>query len=173
MKRLTLIMFLLFALALLNASPAFCGALTMGAKASIYNPPQEGASPSLMYGFFLDYEINKYVHTRADASYTSYSANGHNYTLMPITINLIAHFMPDGVIDPYLGGGIGYYSQTMDGAETSHTGAQAQAGLNFHMGAFSAAIEVSYIVPDLDHPEANSVSWGGWASGSTYMYVPF
>jgi len=173
MKKILFLSVLISMIIILPALPAAAGALTLGAKASVYNPPEEGADPSLMYGFFLDYEINKFLHARADASYTSYAASGHNYTLMPITIGLIAHFLPDAPIDPYLGGGIGYYSSTFDGSETSHTGAQAQAGLNFHIGAFSAALEVSYIVPDLDHSDIASVSWGGWASGTAYMYVPF
>jgi opacity protein-like surface antigen len=173
MKTNVFVPILISMIVLAAGSPALAGSLTLGAKASIYNPPEEGANPSLMYGFFLDYEMSKFLHARADASYTSYAAKDHNYSLMPITLNLIAHFIPDGNIDPYLGGGVGYYSYTADGMETSHTGAQAQAGLNFHIGGFSAAVEVSYIVPDINHSDVNSVSWGGWASGTTYMYVPF
>jgi hypothetical protein len=147
--------------------------LVLGAKASIYNPPEDGANPSLMYGFVLDYDINRYLHAQADASYTSYTAKGIDYTLMPITFNLIAHFMPESNIDPYLGGGVGYYSKTVDGTERSRTGGQGMAGLNFHIGGFNASLELRYIVMDLSDPDTASLSYGGWASGTTYMWIPF
>ncbi len=154
-------------------STAYAGQLTLGAKASIYNPPEEGANPSLMYGFVLDYDINAFLHAQADASYTSYTADGIDYTLMPITVNLIAHFIPGGAIDPYLGGGLGYYSKTADGVETANTGAQAIAGFAFKVGGLNAAFEATYIVPDLSHSDKGSFAWGGSAAGTTYVWVPF
>lgn len=168
-KVILLIIILLVAI----SSSAFAGLLTLGAKASIYNPPEEGANPTLMYGFILDYDINRILHARAGASYASYMAKGINYTLMPITFNLIAHFMPESNIDPYLGGGLGYYSKTVDGVESSKTGGQAIAGISFRIGNFNAAFEASYIVPDLSESDIGSLSWGGWASGTTYIWIPF
>ena len=154
-------------------SSAFAGLLTLGAKASIYNPPEEGANPTLMYGFMLDYDINRILHARVGAFYTSYTAKGINYTLMPITLDLIAHFMPESNIDPYLGAGIGHYSKTVNGIESSKTGGQAIAGISFRIGNFNAALEASYIVPDLEESDKGSLCWGGWASGTTYIWVPF
>ena len=156
-----------------SSQAANAGQLTLGAKASVYSPPEEGANPSLMYGFMLDYDINASLHARAEASYTSYTAKGIDYTLMPVTFNLIAHFIPGGAIDPYLGGGIGYYSKTAAGVETANTGAQGVAGLAFKLGGLNAALEASYVVPDLSHSEKGSMSWGGWASGTAYVLVPF
>jgi len=167
--RVILITVLLAAL----STPASAGMLTLGAKASIYNPPEAGASPSLMYGFMLDYDINAVFHARAGAHYTSYTANDVDYTLMPITLDILAHLMPGNNVDPYLGVGVGYYSKTIDGEESSHTGGQAIAGIKFNLGGFSAAFEATYMVPDLAKSEEGSFAWGGWASGSTYVYVPF
>lgn len=172
MRTIKTVSFILISVLFL-CSNAHAGMLTLGAKAAIYNPPEAGANPSLMYGFVLDYEINRMLHANAGTSYTSYTAGGVNYTLMPITLNLIAHFMPDSNIDPYLGGGLGYYSKTAAGVESSKTGAQGVAGLAFRVGGFNAAFEAQYIVPDLSHGEIGSYSWGGWASGSAYAYVPF
>lgn len=161
------------AILLFYCGSSIAGLMTLGAKASVYNPPEPGANPSLMYGFFLDYEINEYLHARTDASYTSYTAEGIDYTLMPITANLIAHFMPGSSVDPYIGGGLGYYSKTADGVETAKTGAQGIAGLRFTVGGLTAALEVTYIVSDLGHSEDASVSWGGWATGTTSVWIPF
>jgi len=155
------------------SSSARAGVLTLGAKASIYNPPEEGASPTLMYGFVLDYDINAHLHARAGASYTSYSAKGVRYTLMPITFNLIYHLMPGNFIDPYLGGGVGYYSKTEDGNEYGRTGGQAVAGMRFSVGGLNAAIEATYIDPNFDDLESGTMSWGGWAAGTTYVFIPF
>jgi hypothetical protein len=164
---------LFLALLLMASGMSFAGDLTLGARAGVYNPPEEGAKPSFMYGFTLDYGINAYLHARADASYTSYAADGIDYTLMPVTINLIAHFLPGAPIDPYLGGGVGYYSKTKDGVEFSKTGAQAMAGFNFKIGGLNAAFEAMYIVPDLNHSDVGSFSWGGSAAGTTYVLIPF
>ena len=154
------------------SSAVLAGQLTLGAKAYIYNPPEEGASPSLMYGFVLDYDMNRYLHAMAEASYTSYAAKGINYTLMPITLNLVAHFLPGSPVDPYLGGGVGYYSKTADGVENSKTGWQTMAGVTFRVGNFYAGFEATYIVPDMSQ-STGSVAWGGWASGTTSVFVPF
>ena len=155
------------------SSIAYAGQLALTAKASIYNPPEACAAPSLMYGFGLDYDINGYWHAMADASYTSYAAGGKNYTLMPITVNLIGHFAPGAPVDPYLGGGLGYYSKTVDGVENGRTGAQAMTGIAFKIGNFNAALEATYMVTDLNDPSTASVSWGGWASGTAYAWIPF
>jgi hypothetical protein len=172
MKNLKLYLLIIIAFSLLVQS-AHAGLLTLGAKASIYNPPEEGANPSVMYGFVLDYDINRILHARAGASYTSYTAKGINYTLMPITLNLIAHFMPESTVDPYLGGGVGYYSKTVDGVESSKTGGQAIGGITFRLEGFYAGFEVQYIVPDLAQSDIGSLSWGGWASGTSYIWIPF
>jgi len=158
---------------------ASAGLLTLGAKASIYTPPEVGANPTLMYGFVLDYDINEIFHARAGASYTSYSVHDDitdtniNYTLMPITLNLIAHFIPGGAIDPYIGGGIGYYSKTTDSVESSHTGGQAVAGINIKTGGINVAFEAAFIDPDLSDSIEGSMSWGGWATGTSYVFIPF
>lgn len=167
------IAFLSVAFMIILSCQSHAGELTLGAKASIYNPPEDGASPSLMYGFALDYDINRYFHAIAGASYTSYAAKGVDYTLMPITFDLVAHFRPDSNIDPYLGLGVGYYSKTADKVERSRTGGQAEAGVNFHIGNFNAALEISYIVTDLSDSSIGAVSCGGWASGTSYVWMPF
>jgi hypothetical protein len=172
MKRSNLILLLVVGSLVFFSSRAGAGLITLGAKASVYNPPEQGASPALMYGFLLDYEINSYFHANAGASYTSYTANGNNYTLMPITFDLIYHIMPGASLDPYIGGGLGYYSKTINGSENSRGGAQAMTGVAFHIGNFNAAIEISYILPDLSDSSSGSFAWGGWASGAAYVWVP-
>jgi len=160
-------------LCLIISGTANAGMLTLGAKASIYNPPEAGASPSLMYGFMLNYDVNAILNIRAGASYTSYTANDIDYTLMPITLDFIAHFLPASNIDPYLGLGIGYYSKTVDAIEDSYTGGQAIAGVQFNINGLNAAFEATYIVPDLSQSDEGSLSWGGWMTGTSYVFIPF
>ena len=158
---------------LLFPSSSHAGVVGFTARASIYNPPEAGASPSLMYGFGFDYSVNPIVTVRGAAEYTSYTANGVNYSLMPITLSVLAHLIPYGQIDPYLGGGIGLYSKTVGPDESRTLGAQAVTGIKFYLGNFTAAFEANYMIPDWQKSGKGDFSCGGWASGFTYLTVPF
>ena len=169
MRQILLICLMLFFL----APGSHAGVAAFSARASIYNPPEDGASPSFMYGFGFDYAVNPVVTVRGAAEYTSYTAKGVNYSLMPITLNVIAHFIPYGQIDPYLGAGVGLYSKTVGPDESRTLGAQAVGGIKFYMGNFAAAFEANYMIPDWNKSGKGDFNCGGWASGFTYITVPF
>jgi len=158
---------------LFPASAVEAGIVAFSARAFIYNPPEEGASPSLMYGFGFDYSVNPIITIRGAAEYTSYTAKGINYSLMPITLSVLAHFIPYGQIDPYLGTGVGLYSKTVNAEESRTLGAQAVAGIRFYLGNFTAAFEANYMIPDWQKSGKGDLSYGGWASGITYVTIPF
>lgn len=158
---------------LTSVQSAHAGIAAFSARASIYNPPEEGASPSLMYGFGFDYAVNPIITVRGAAEYTSYSVGGVSYSLMPITLSVLAHLIPYSQIDPYLGAGIGLYSKTVGAEESRTLGAQAVAGIKFYMGNFTAAFEANYMIPDWNKSGKGDFNYGGWASGFTYVTVPF
>lgn len=165
--------FLVVLFFIIFAQSVQAGIVSFSARASIYNPPEEGASPSIMYGFGFDYSVNPIVTVRGAAEYTSYTVKGVQYSLMPITLNIIAHFIPYGNFDPYLGAGCGLYSKTVGADETRSLGLQAVAGLKFYIGNFTCAFEANYMIPDCQKSGSGNLSYGGWASGATYVTVPF
>lgn len=169
----------LFAISLLililfsSSNLAYAGRLNFGAKASIYNPTISGASPTLMYGIVADYEVNPMIHARGTIEYTTYTVNNIGHSLMPVTLNIIAHFMPGTPIDPYLGGGAGYYKYVAGSDETSTIGLQAIGGIRISLGAFYAAFETSYYIPDASETGEGSLSYGGNMTGWYGVSIPF
>ena len=161
LKKLFIFIFLLSVAAL----PSFAGTLNHSGRAGIYTPTVAGASPSLMYGLGADYTLNDNLSVRAAVETTSYSAGGNNYTLTPITVDLIYRQTFVGMVTPYVGAGLGYYGSTVNGNTKSTTGAQAEAGLSFSMGGFTAGLELRYILPDASNSASGAFTTNGYATG--------
>ena len=173
------ILLLLFALML--ASPVWGGRLTIGANISLYDPPESGTSVSLMVGIRADYMINKHWSADAALEWTHYQDDrGLDYTVMPMTSNLRFHPLGQYLgkrhgevhLDPYLGGGIGYYRRIVEGDDRSSFGYQALGGLRLHgVPGLRASFEVRYIVPDASHPERSGWSYGGTLGGGITIQI--
>lgn len=157
--------------ALLGALPAQAALMEVNGRFSFYNPPEAGAGTAFMYGLGLDFNFLPSLTLSTAIEYTAYSAGGHNYSLMPITADLIYHVIPLSPVDPYLGVGLGYYSKTTDGVGKSTVGGQLRAGVNFNLLVASAGLEARYIIPDLGNTGGSSFSWGGGIGGS--FLIPF
>ena len=169
MKKLFIVTFILF----LISNPAFAGNLNLGAKASIYNPSVPGASPTIMYGIVADYDVNQMIHARGSVEYATYSIKDTSYSLMPVTVDIIAHLFPGFFVDPYFGGGVGYYKYTAGSVETSTTGLQAVAGISASIGAFYAGFEAKYYIPDASKTSEGQLSYGGYMTGAYGVTIPF
>lgn len=143
--------------------------LEIGARVSLYNPPEAGASTTLLYGLGVNLNFSPNFSLATAMEYTSYGAVGHSYSLMPITADLIYHFIPFAPIDPYLGIGVGYYKKTKDGLNNDSGGGQARAGVSADLYFFDASLEVRYLVPDFKDPSKSSFSYGA-SLGGTFFF---
>lgn len=159
---LTLVILLLF----LAAPQAQASLIEVNGRFSFYNPPEAGASTVFMYGLGLNFNFLPSLTLATAVEYTSYSAGGHNYSLMPVTADLIYHVLPISPVDPYLGAGLGYYQKTTDGAAKSSVGGQLRAGVDFNLLVADARLEARYMIPDFGDTSKSSFSWGGGIGGS-------
>jgi opacity protein-like surface antigen len=160
MKKLIIVLLVLFV-----AYPCFAGNLDLMGRAGIYTPPVSGAAPSIMYGVGAEYEVTDNISVRAAADTTSYSDGTDNYTLTPVTVDLIYRQTIQGMLTPYVGAGIGYYSTSVNGAATSTTGLQTEAGVKFALGGFNAGFEIRYLLPDTSNSAGGAFSTNGYATG--------
>ena len=155
---------LLIVLGLL-AAPSFAGQLDLIGRAGIYTPTIAGASPSIMYGVGAEYGINDNLAVRAAADTTSYSDGTNNYTLTPITVDLIYRQTMMGMFTPYVGAGLGYYASSVNGATSSTTGVQTEVGINFALGGFNAGFEIRDMLPDTGNAASGAFTTNGYATG--------
>lgn len=155
------------------ASASSAGILNVSGRAGIYSPPQSGSSPSLMYGLGADLGLTDHLSVRAAIDTTSYSVGGNQYTLTPVTVDIIYHETIAGMVTPYAGVGVGYYSSSVNGATNATTGAQAEAGVSFALGGFNAGVELRYLLPDASNGSSGSMSFNGYASGAFTQSIAF
>jgi opacity protein-like surface antigen len=146
-------------------TPSLAGNLDLMGRAGIYTSPIAGTSPSVMYGVGAEYTLNSNFSVRAAADTTSYSDGTNNYTLTPITIDLIYKQTIEGMVTPYVGAGVGYYASSMNGSTNSTTGIQTEAGITFALGGFNAGAEIRYMLPDTGNASSGSFSTSGYATG--------
>jgi len=146
-------------------SQAFGGKLTIGAKASIYDPP--GASgPTPMVGGYIGYSISEYLSAEGTVEWSNYG----NTTLIPITVNMIYYPLGKKGFNPYLGGGSGYYYKKVKEDIKSTVGYQLLVGLSWKSAQdFGLSFEVKYIVPDIKNVSDRGFSYGGGITGSMTM----
>jgi hypothetical protein len=171
MKKFSAVMIGLLGLLVLGAmlpAPASAGLIDIRARLSMYSP-SEGGGPALMYGLGADVNFDEHLTLAAAAEYAAYSANGHNYTLMPITLDLIYRLLPGFPIDPFLGAGLGIYNKGTDGVSKSSLGGQLRAGVQANLGLFGASADVRYVVPDFSDTSRSGVSYGLQVGGALSM----
>ncbi|MCK4353074.1 outer membrane beta-barrel protein [candidate division WOR-3 bacterium] len=147
------------------ASQSLAGKLTIGVKASIYDPP--GApGPTPMVGGYVSYSIGKYLNIEGAVEWSNYD----NTTFMPITVNTVYHPLGRKVFNPYIGGGIGYYYKKVNDAPESTIGCQLLLGLNWNPPqAFGLSLEIKYIIPDIKNTSESGFSYGGAITGTMIM----
>jgi hypothetical protein len=68
---------------------------------------------------------------------------------------------------------VSYNTTTVGGSSTQTSGAQAETGIRFDLGGFSAGIEYRYMWPDLNHTNINSSSYNAYATGSFSQSISF
>ncbi|MDI6839620.1 MAG: outer membrane beta-barrel protein [bacterium] len=138
------------------------GQLTIGAKASIYDPPGE-AGPTPMLGAYVSYSITQYLSAEGAVEWTQYD----NTTLIPMTVNMMYHPLGKKVFDPYIGGGGGYYYEKTGDDIESTIGCQSLIGLKWNPTQdFGVSFEAKYIIPDVKKPSKGGFSYGGAITGT-------
>jgi len=165
MKKLATHVFSLVFLTTLLLVPCSAGNLNISGRAGVYTPIQSGASPSMMYGLGIEYEINDYLSARLAGETTTYKVDDVQYAFTPVTLDLI-YRQPIGPLVPYAGAGLGYYAQTVAGETTETMGAQAEAGFRFALGGLDAGVEFRYMIPDTSDMSTGSSSYNGYATGT-------
>lgn len=156
----------LLALVIVLISPAFAGKVDISGRAGIYSPSVLNASPSLMYGVGADIQIIAGLYARAAVETTTYAVNNIQTTVTPITADIIYRQSIGGIINPYIGAGLGYYISTTGPATTQTMGYQGEAGVTVSLGGFNAGLEFRYMVPDSSKPNSSSSSYNAYASGA-------
>ena len=153
-------------LLLLLVSPSLAGNLTVSGRAGLYSPPGVGASASVMYGLGAEYSITSFLSARAAVETTTYSVAGIQTTLTPVTVDIIYRQTLLGMLTPYVGAGIGYYTATVGPLTSSTIGVQAETGLKFTIGGFDAGVEARYLLPDTKTAATGSMSYNAYMTGS-------
>ena len=161
MKKILLIL----AVIAVIVSPSLAGNLNLMGRAGIYTPTVAGAAPSLMYGVGAEYDMTENLTLRAAADTTSYSDGTNNYSLTPITLDLIYRQTIGGMLTPYVGAGLGYYASSVNGNTSSSTGLQAEVGFKFAFAGFNAGFEFRYLLPDTGNSASGAFTTNGYASG--------
>jgi hypothetical protein len=165
MKRTLLIVLILCSLSF----QALAADLIIGTHASYFIPPEAGASPTLMVGVDADYMIGPYFLAQLSIENANYTAGGSQYSLTPITLSLIGYPSPGATLEPYIGGGVGYYDRKIDGVSDSTTGIHAMMGIALNFQALTAGIEVRYTMPDTRDGSINYTSISANMTGGLYM----
>lgn len=158
-------------LTLLSVS-CFAGTINLSGRAGLYTAP--GATgTSAMYGVAADYGITPNLSVRGAVETTTYTVGGNTTTYTPVSVDLIYSQTIGGNLHPYAGAGVSYNTTTVGGSSTQTSGAQAEAGIRFDLGGFSAGIEYRYMWPDLSHTNINSSSYNAYATGSVSQSISF
>ncbi len=140
MKKLFVMICSFALLSVFLLAPCFAaGTINVSGRAGLYNRPGGGAST--MYGVAASYGITKNISVRGALETTSYDST----TYTPISLDLIYGQDLGGGLRPYAGAGLSYNSTTISGNTTQTTGAQAEVGVSYNLGGFSAGIEYRYI----------------------------
>ncbi len=146
-------------------APAFAGTLNVSGRAGVYNSP--GGTSSMMYGIAADYGFTENLSVRGMIETTTYDDGGTTTTYMPVSLDLIYGQDLGGGLRPYAGAGLSYNSTTRSGeTPIQTTGAQAEVGISYNFGGFSAGIEFRYLVPDLNDTSSSASTYNAYATGA-------
>ena len=147
----------------------FAASLSIGTHASYFVPPETGATSTLMMGIDANYRMGGYFSAQLSVENANYVAGGKQYSLTPITLSVIGHPYPNAPFNPYIGGGIGYYDKTVDGASASTTGLHAMTGIALNLKTVNAGFEIKYTIPDTRDMSVGYSSVSGNMTGGMYM----
>jgi hypothetical protein len=121
----------------------------------------------MMYGVAAEYGFNENLSLRGMVETTTYDDSGTTTTYMPVSLDLIYGQDLGGGLRPYAGAGLSYNSTTISGGTpTQTTGAQAEVGVSYNFGGFSAGIEFRYLVPDLNDTSSGASTYNAYATGA-------
>jgi len=162
-------MFIALSIVIFASMPAFSASLSVGTHASYFVPPESGATSTLMMGVDAMYKMGGYFSAQFSVENANYIAAGKQYSLTPITVSLIAHPYPNAQLNPYVGGGVGYYDKRVDGASDSTTGVHVMTGINILLQNVNAGFEIKYTVPDTRNMNVGYSSVTGSMVGGMYM----
>lgn len=163
MKKVTMLVACFILLSVFQFSACFAGTLNISGRAGIYNIP--GGGTSTMYGLGADYGITENLSVRGAVETTSYDVGGETTTYTPVTLDLIYGQDIGGGLRPYVGAGLSYNTITAAGSSTQTGGAQAEAGISYNFGGFSAGIEYRYLIPDLNNTGNTASTYNAYATG--------
>lgn len=156
----------------LLAAICWAGNINLSGRASVYSAP--GAdSTSMMYGLSADYQVNPNLSIRAAVETTTYTVNNVQTTFVPISVDLIYHQTISNYLRPYAGAGVSYNTITTGNQTTQTSGGQAEIGIRFDLGGFSAGVEYRYLFPDLKDTSKYSTSSTAYASGYFSQSISF
>jgi hypothetical protein len=153
---------------ILMCAPSFAADLDIGTHASFYYPT-EGGGNTLMTGVDATYRTGPYLSIRGDLDNSSYQTADHKYSLTSLAVTLIGHLLGESKIDPYVGGGLGFYEKTTDGLIDSSTGLNALAGIAVHFQTLNVGLEIKYVLPDTRHMETGFYTIGGNLTGGLHI----
>jgi len=153
-------------------APSFAGTINVSGRAGIYTAPG-AAGTSMMYGLAADYGITPNLSVRGAVETTTYTVNNVQTTFTPVSVDLIYSQTVAEYLHPYAGAGVSYNTWNTGGVTNNTSGAQAEVGVRFSLGGFSAGIEYRYMWPDLNHTNINSSSYNAYATGSFSQSISF
>ena len=142
------------------------GRLTIGAKASLYNPPGPSAT-TMLFEVTARYRMSDKLTGELSMGWTQYKAGGKSTTMVPIQINAEFHPMGRKVFDPYLGGGSGAYFSVVEEELDVTLGIQVFGGVMVRPSSgFGLSIQVKYMLADVSDSKSGGFSLGGGVEGS-------
>lgn len=156
----------------LLAVPCFAGTIDVSGRAGVYTAPGS-AGTSMMYGVSADYKIIPSLSVRGAVDTTTYTVNNVQTTYTPVTLDLIYSQTVAEYLHPYAGAGVSYNTWNVGGASSTTSGAQAETGVSFNFGGFSAGLEYRYMWPDFNHTNITSSSYNAYATGSFTQSISF
>ncbi len=164
---------ILIILSLLITSIAWAGYLDVGISADLYTPSDSDAGTTLLYGLNANYFINPTWIARGELQYANYKTGGKTHSLMPIKLSAIGHLLPGQALDPYVGAGLGYFTEMVDGTKaSSNLGGQLIAGVSWVFLNTALSFELQYVLPSFSGGKG-FLSYGGDLHGQTGFAVPF
>lgn len=147
MKKICIVVSLLAFISVPMAA-SYAAELTIGTHASYYLPPEAGASSTVLLGADVSYNLDKYIEAQLSIEKSDYSASGNEYSRTNVPITIKAHYSPYSPLDPYVGGGVGYYDLKTNGVSNATAGLHALAGISINLAGLSGGLEYKYTIPN-------------------------
>ena len=149
----------------LAVGTSFAGIVDISGRAGVFTAPGASAS-SAMYGLAANVRLTDNWSLRASVDTTSYTVNNNSVTYVPVRLDVIYTQTVAFFFHPYAGVGASYNTTTVTGSpSTTATGAQAEAGITFNLGGFTAGVEYCYLVPDLSRTGSGASFYDAYMTG--------